>query len=89
MPYSCAVKHRHYMAPETKANERKGEGMGMFIAGFLTGIMACIVAMLVRCVLWYEQMHPEDDYWHRGTARRMPDGQEVLVAGEETDGGEV
>ena len=77
------------MAPETESEERKGEGMGFFTAGFFTGIMACIVAMLVRCVIWYGQMHPEDDYWHRGTGRRLPEGQDVLMAGEETDGGEV
>lgn len=77
------------MAKETKADERKGDGMGMFTAGFFTGIMACVVAMLVRCAVWYEQMHPEDDYWHRGTGRRLQDTREVLTAGEETDGGEV
>ena len=41
--------------------------MGMFIVGILTGIVMCMVAMLVRCVLWYEKKHPEDDYWRRLT----------------------
>lgn len=39
--------------------------MGQFVAGIFTGIVMCMVALLVRCVLWYEKKHPEDDYWHR------------------------
>ena len=39
--------------------------MGQLIAGIILGIVMCMVAMLVRCVLWYEKKHPEDDYWHR------------------------
>ena len=38
--------------------------MGLFIAGFVTGIMGCILTMLIRCAVWYERKHPEDDYWH-------------------------
>ena len=39
--------------------------MGQFVAGVFAGIVVCMAAMLVRCVLWYEKKHPEDDYWHR------------------------
>lgn len=39
--------------------------MGQFVAGVFAGIAVCMVAMLVRCVLWYEKKHPEDDYWRR------------------------
>ena len=38
--------------------------MGQFLVGISTGIVMCMVAMLVRWV-WYEKKHPEDDYWHR------------------------
>lgn len=50
--------------------ERAGDGMGLFIGGILTGILMCVVIMLVRCAAWFERMHPEDDYWHLGTGRR-------------------
>ena len=39
--------------------------MGQFVVGFFTGIVLCMVAMLIRCVLWYGKKHPEDDYWRR------------------------
>ena len=39
--------------------------MGPFLIGFLAGILTCSVLMLVRCAVWYEHRHPEDDYWHR------------------------
>ena len=39
--------------------------MGLFVIGVFAGIVMCLVAMLVRCVLWYEKKHPEDDYWRR------------------------
>ena len=43
--------------------------MGLFAAGCVMGIVMCMVAMLVRCVLWYEKKHPEDDYWHRASLK--------------------
>ena len=43
--------------------------MGQFIVGVFTGIVMCAVVMMVRCVLWYEKKHPEDDYWRRLAAR--------------------
>lgn len=57
-PLSCAVKH---------GNKKESEDfvMGQFAAGVFAGIAVCMVAMLVRCVLWYEKKHPEDDYWRR------------------------
>ena len=39
--------------------------MGQFVVGIFMGIVVCMVAMLVRCVLWYGKKHPEDDYWRR------------------------
>lgn len=39
--------------------------MGQFVVGTITGIVMCSVVLMVRCVLWYEKKHPEDDYWHR------------------------
>ena len=39
--------------------------MGHFAAGIFAGIAMCMVVMMVRCVLWYEKKHPEDDYWRR------------------------
>ena len=44
---------------------KRGFGMGMFVVGIFTGIVMCMVFMMVRCVLWYEKRHPEDDYWRR------------------------
>jgi hypothetical protein len=53
--------------PLSTENEKRkrGFGMGQFVVGIFTGIVMCMVAMLVRCVLWYEKKHPEDDYWRR------------------------
>lgn len=51
--------------------------MGLFTAGFLTGIMACILTMLVRCAAWYERKHPEDDYWHMSIWRKEKAEQEL------------
>ena len=53
--------------------------MGQFAVGIFTGIVMCMVAMLVRCVLWYEKKHPEDDYWRRLAPPGAP--------GEEDKGG--
>ena len=39
--------------------------MVLFLIGVLAGILICAVVMLVRCAMWYEHRHPEDDYWHR------------------------
>ena len=39
--------------------------MGQFVFGAFAGIVMCAVVLMVRCVLWYERQHPEDDYWHR------------------------
>ncbi len=50
--------------------------MGQFVAGIFTGIVMCMVAMLVRCVLWYEKKHPEDDYWRRLAPPGAPDAQD-------------
>ena len=48
-----------------KYKESEDKGMGAYAIGILTGIVMCMVAMLVRCVVWYGKKHPEDDYWHR------------------------
>ena len=47
--------------------------MGQFVIGIFTGIVMCMVAMLIRCVLWYEKKHPDDDYWSRLAPPGMPD----------------
>lgn len=47
--------------------------MELFVMGILTGLLACVLAMLVRCAYWYEITHPEDDYWHRRKAAPGPD----------------
>ena len=47
--------------------------MGLFTAGLFTGVLACVVIMLVRCAAWYEARHPEDDYWHRNIWRLEAD----------------
>ena len=39
--------------------------MAQFTVGVAAGILVCIVVLLVRCCLWFEKQHPEDDYWHR------------------------
>ena len=36
--------------------------MELFVIGILTGLLACVLAMLVRCAYWYEITHPEDDF---------------------------
>ena len=38
--------------------------MGQFVFGAFAGIVMCSVILMVRCVLWYERQHPEDDYWY-------------------------
>ena len=53
--------------------------MGLFLMGFLAGILACAVIMLVRCAVWYEQRHPEDDYWHRKTMPNTHEKQDLLM----------
>ena len=50
--------------------------MGMFVVGIFTGIVMCMVFMMVRCVLWYEKKHPEDDYWRRLAPPGAPDAQD-------------
>ena len=49
--------------------------MYCFVMGILTGLLACVLAMLVRCAYWYEITHPEDDYWHRRKAAPGLDGK--------------
>ena len=44
--------------------------MGMFVCGILTGLLISAMVQLVRCAVWFEKNHPEDDYWHRGHAVR-------------------
>lgn len=44
--------------------------MVQFAAGVVTGILVCIVALLVRCCIWFEKQHPEDNYWHRNSEER-------------------
>ena len=51
---------------------KEGEAMGLFAAGIITGILLCAMAELVRCALWFEIMHPEDDYWHRSAMIQIP-----------------
>lgn len=46
--------------------------MGLFAAGIITGILLCAMTELVRCALWFEIMHPEDDYWHRSAMIQIP-----------------
>ena len=46
------------------------------VVGVFAGIMMCMVAMLVRCVLWYEKRHPEDDYWRRLAPPGLPDAED-------------
>ena len=50
--------------------------MGQLVVGVFAGIMMCMVAMLVRCVLWYEKRHPEDDYWRRLAPPGLPDAED-------------
>ena len=38
--------------------------MAQFAFGLITGILMCVVALLVRCCIWFEKHHPEDNYWH-------------------------
>lgn len=60
--------------------------MGLFTAGLFTGVLACVVIMLVRCAAWYEARHPEDDYWHRKIWRLEADvsGAEQKTTEQET-----
>lgn len=60
--------------------------MGLFFAGLFIGVLACVVGMMVRCVMWYEAKHPEDDYWHRGI-RGLSSG--VKLEAQETSKVEV
>ena len=39
--------------------------MGYYFCGILTGILFCVMVLLVRCAVWFEITHPEEDYWHR------------------------
>ena len=55
--------------------------MGAYAIGILTGIVMCMVAMLVRCVVWYGKKHPEDDYWHR-----IPPEEERMKGVDDSDG---
>ena len=34
------------------------------------------MVLLVRCAVWFEITHPEEDYWHRSAMRR--DGPEKV-----------
>jgi Mg/Co/Ni transporter MgtE len=55
-------------------NKESEDGkMWAYVVGILTGIVMCMVAMLVRCVVWYGKKHPEDDYWHRITPKEEKD----------------
>lgn len=49
--------------------------MVLFTAGLITGLMACVMIMLIRCAAWYEAKHPEEDYWHRKIWRKEQTGQ--------------
>lgn len=44
--------------------------MGYYFCGILTGILFCVMALLVRCAVWFEITHPEEDYWHRSAMKR-------------------
>ena len=48
--------------------------MGYYFCGILTGILFCVMVLLVRCAVWFEIRHPEEDYWHRNAMKR--DGPE-------------
>ena len=50
--------------------------MGCYFCGILTGILFCVMVLLVRCAVWFEITHPEEDYWHRSARRR--DGPEKV-----------
>ena len=50
--------------------------MGYYFCGILTGILFCVMVLLVRCAVWFEITHPEEDYWHRSAMRR--DGPEKV-----------
>ena len=60
------------MPLSTETKGKRGFGMGQFVFGIFTGIVMCMVAMLIRCVLWYGKKHPEDDYWRRLTMEDKP-----------------
>ena len=64
------------MPLSTENKKTAGFGMGQFVVGIFTGIVMCMVAMLVRCVLWYEKKHPEDDYWRRLAPSGATDAQD-------------
>ena len=55
----------HVLLRAQKYEESEDEVMGAYAIGILTGIVICMVAMLMWCVVWYGKKHPEDDYWHR------------------------
>ena len=44
--------------------------MGYYFCGILTGVLFCVMVLLVRCAVWFEITHPEEDYWHRSAMRR-------------------
>ena len=98
LSHSCAVKRRaegRYVLQTCKVScprndfqitEKRKEGgaMGLFAAGTITGVLLCAMAELVRCVLWFEIMHPEDDYWHRSALRpiSMEEAKDLNETGE-------
>ena len=53
--------------------------MGQFVFGVFAGIEMCSVILMVRCVLWYEKRHPEDDYWHRRVLPYAHEKQNALL----------
>ena len=59
--------------------------MGLFFFGFLMGILFSVIALLVRCALWFEEAHPEDDYWHRRSGRRRTVNTTVIRQGSLCD----
>lgn len=44
--------------------------MGLYIFGVMTGLLMCAMVLLIRCAVWFELRHPEDDYWHRGIYKK-------------------
>ena len=90
--YLCAVKGLHGK-PEARISQREAvvkgmncvlregrtDNMGLFLIGALAGILTCAVLMLVRCAVWYEHRHPEDDYWHRRTLPYAHEKQNRLL----------
>jgi hypothetical protein len=67
------IYHVRTIGEETSRVLRDRIGMGQFVFGAFAGIVMCSVILMVRCVLWYEKRHPEDDYWHRLTSDEEKD----------------